>query len=155
MSDTLTRVHKNFGGKSFNYYVRFGRPVCFEKQNKHEAFEYYARGSVFCYVRWQANDYGTRYWRVFILRTGDETSLIYSVPGINPGAEVLLDVEGASRAKRVLETIDSIEKFGIDPITVAPHYWVQVNARVNTVLNPLPYTSAIHQAWVMQREGEK
>lgn len=152
MSHKLTRVHLHFGGNAFNHYTRFGHPLFRKTTSKREAYDFYAEGSIFAYVRWQANDFGTRSWRLLILRSGDEFSDLYAIPGICPGADVLLDVEGKSRVLRVFEAINAIEKSQIDPADVAPYYWIEINARINTVLHPLPYTPAHHKAWKLQKE---
>ncbi|NKB54611.1 MAG: DUF2840 domain-containing protein [Rhizobiaceae bacterium] len=151
MTDYLTRVHLHYGRDTFNYYVRFGIPKYRDDYAGREAFEYYPCGAIFGYVRWEANDHGTKSWRFFVLRGGDPTKAVYTIPGITPGAEMLLDISGKARVHRLFAAIDLIEQTDIDLADVAPWYWIQTSARLNASLDPLPYEIRQHHAWLLER----
>ncbi|WP_339862510.1 DUF2840 domain-containing protein [Paremcibacter congregatus] len=151
MTDYLTRVHLHFGRDSFNYYIRFGIPKYRDDYTGREAYEYYSCGDIFGYIRWETNEYGTKIWRFFVLQGGDPTTAVCNIPGITPGAEVLLDVSGKARVHRLFEAIDLIEQAEIDLADVAPWYWIQTNARLNASLDPLPYEARLHNAWLLER----
>lgn len=151
MSELLTRVHLHYGRDKFNYYIRFGTPKYRDEYNAREAYEYYVPGAIFGYIRWKTNDYGTESWHFFVLLSGDKSGNICSVPGIAPGAEVLVQVYGKTRVQRLFKIIDDIEHADIDPSDVAPCYWVQTNARIHSSLASLPYTPEQHHAWLLER----
>lgn len=152
MTDFLTRVHLHYGRDNFNYYIRFGIPKYRDDYTGREAYEYYSCGAVFGYIRWETNEYGTKNWRLFVLRGGDPSIAVCHIPGITPGAEVLLDVSGKTRVHRLFEAIDLIELDGIELSDVAPWYWIQTNARLKSSLEPLPYKTALHKSWLLERE---
>ena len=152
MSNYLTRVHVVYGRDKFNYYTRFGAPRYRKEQTAAEKYEYYTPGEVLGYVRWQAGKYGTQRWRFLVLRTGDASTTVCTLPGVEPGAEVLADISGKDRVHRLFEAVDAIEALGIAPDTVAPWYWVQCNASLNSSLKPSAYTSGMHRAWLQESE---
>ena len=90
MASQLTRVHLHYGADRFNYYLRFGAAIHRDSFGKHQAYEYLYSGAVFCYIRWHANQYGTKSWQAFVLQAADFTSKICKIAGIAPGAIVLL-----------------------------------------------------------------
>ena len=151
MTDYLTRVHLHYGRDSFNYYIRFGIPKYRDDYAGREAYEYYSCGAIFGYIRWETNEYGTKSWRFFVLRGGNPSTAVCSIPGITPGAEVLLDVSGKARVHRLFEAIDLIEQAEIDLADVAPWYWIGANARLNASLEPLPYEARMHNAGLLER----
>ena len=151
MSDFLTRIHINFDRTRFNYYVRFGVPKYQDRQSPTEAYWYFPAGATFGYVRWEAGQYGTEKWRFFILRGTKPGSPVYSIPGVNPGAEVLADVSGKERVHRLLESVDAVEAINIKPCDVAPWHWVQCNARINSRLKPCDYSPEAHAAWRIEK----
>lgn len=152
MIENLTRVHIHYEGNKFNYYTRFGNAKHRDKISAKEAFEYYSKGEIFGYIRWEANEYGTQSWRFFVLQAADITSKVYKIDGVNPGAKVLADVSGKDRIYRFFNVLDQVEASGIDPCDVAPWYWEQINARINSSLSPIPYKQEQHNAWLLERE---
>tara|TARA_R110000772_G_scaffold87094_6_gene181828 strand:- start:880 stop:1347 length:468 start_codon:yes stop_codon:yes gene_type:complete len=151
MTDYLTRVHLHFGRHNFNYYVRFGTPKYRDEVTGREAYEYYSKGSIFGYIRWEAGEHGTKSWRFFVLRGGDPNTAVCNIPGITPGAEMLLDVSGQGRVQRLFIAIDRIEQSELDCADVADWYWIQTNARINAGLEPLNYTADQHRSWLLER----
>jgi len=147
----LTRVELHFGRDLFNYYIRFGEPESREEPDRRRAFEYFAPGQLFGYVRWEANEYGTQDWRLWVLRAGDTVFPLHRIPGVTPGAEILLELTGGTRVRRAFEAIDGIEEQGIDPSDVSPTYYVQVHQRILTRL-PIPaYSSGRHRARLLEK----
>ncbi|PHZ86726.1 DUF2840 domain-containing protein [Paremcibacter congregatus] len=151
MTGFLTRVHLHYGRDLFNNYIRFGIPKYRDDFTGREAYEYYPAGAIFGYIKWQANDYDTKSWRFFVLRAGDDTTPQQVIYGITPGAEILADISGKERVQRFFKAIDQIEARDIDGSDVAPDYWVQSNARINSSLDPLPYRPEQHRAWLLER----
>lgn len=151
MGEFLTRVELHFGRDFFNYYIRFGEPRQRNDLDRRRAFEYYAPGQLFGYVRWEANEYGTRYWRIWVVRAGDPVILLHRIPGVTPGAEILLQLSGGTRVKRAFEAIDAIEALGIDPADVPASYYVQIHHRIVTRLPIPPYSTARHRVCLLEK----
>jgi len=73
------------------------------------------------------------------------------IPGVQPGARLLLHAEGENQVRAVLERIDAIEALGIAPAAVSPAYWRTLANRLAARL-PLPeYTVERHAAWLTRR----
>ena len=155
MSQFFTRVHLHFDRKNLNYYIRFGACVFREDFTRREAYEYFPTGQIFCYIRWKKGQFGTKKWQIMVLRAGDENTLMYSIEGIEPGAEVLLDISGRERVYRFFRALDQIERLEIDCADVAPWYWIQANARSHSALDPLVYSEKKHQVWLLEREAHR
>lgn len=63
---------------------------------------FFRPGGRFGLALWEANDFGTTRWRVLVCRALGIGEAGSRVPQVKPGAHVLLDVEGATRAKAAL-----------------------------------------------------
>jgi hypothetical protein len=63
---------------------------------------FFRPGDRFGLALWDANDFGTVSWRVLVCRALGFGESGVRVPQVRPGAHVLLDVEGATRAKAAL-----------------------------------------------------
>ena len=152
MSELLTRVDVLYLPDFVNYWLPFGNPRHWQELDRRRALAYFAPGQVFGYMRWEANEYGTRYWRFWIVRAGRGGARLLRVPGIRPGAEVLFDARGKARIKRALEAIDNLTASAFDPANVAPAYFQHLQIRVHTRLRVRPYTAAQYRAQAVRRE---
>lgn len=73
------------------------------------------------------------------------------IPGVRPGARILLHAEGEQKTRAVLARIDAIEALGIEPAEVSPAYWRTLGNRLAAHL-PLPdYSAERHAAWLAGR----
>ena len=111
----------------------------------------FAPGSIFAFVRWTSNDFGTVLSRIDILRAAMPGQSYSTVPWIRPGGESLLRLSGWPKVERVLQLIDAVEALDIDPADAAPDYWHHVHNRVSVNETPRPYTRSRHQAWLHRR----
>jgi len=103
---------------------------------------------MFCRIRWQANDYGTIRWQLMVMQSCTPLDAAQRIPGVQPGARLLLHAEGENQVRAVLSRIDAIEALGIAPATVSPAYWRTLANRLAARL-PLPeYTTERHVAWL-------
>jgi hypothetical protein len=152
MAELLTRVDVLYLPDLVNYWLPFGDPRHWREPDRRRALAYFAPGQMFGYIRWEANEYGTRYWRFWIVRAGREGARLQRVPGIRPGAELLLDASGKARVKRTLEAIDGLMASEFDPANVAPAYFHHLQIRVHTRRPARPYTAAQYRAQAMRRE---
>jgi hypothetical protein len=120
---SLTRATVLFVDGKVNDRVRFGRPTAERIIDRRCRVDLFAPGSLFGYVQWRANRFGTELWRLWVLRAGAPGERLDTVPGIAPGAHILLSLAGQARVARALELIDAIEAQGLDPAAVPESYW--------------------------------
>ncbi|MPN48889.1 hypothetical protein SDC9_196501 [bioreactor metagenome] len=69
------------------------------------------------------------------------------IPGVQPGARLLLHAEGDRAVRAVLERIDAIEALGIAPVSVSPAYWRTLANRLAARLPLSEYSAERHAAW--------
>jgi len=148
---SLTHVSLIYIEQRINVYLRFGRPVRTVQIDRWRRCAVLASGAIFCRIRWEANDYGTTRWQLMVMQACTPLHVMQSVPGIRPGARILLHAEGERQVRDVLARIDSIEAQGIDADDVSPAYWRTLGNRLASRL-PLPnYTAERHAAWLKGR----
>ena len=148
----LTHVELLWIRKQVENRIRFGRSVdqhIIDRQWRVVSFE---AGSIFAFVRWAGNEYGTTLSRVDILRAVAPGERYITVPYVRPGGQSLLRICGWPKVEKVLQAIDAIEALGIDPADAAPEHWQHVHNRVSVRERPRPYTKARHQAWLHRRK---
>lgn len=112
-------------------------------------------GSIFAFVRWAANDFGTIISRIDIVRAVKPGEAYQTLPFVRPGGDILLKIEGWPKVQQVLRHIDAVEALGIDPCEVAPDHWRHLHNRLSAGQEPRAYTMERHQAWLKRRESER
>lgn len=143
----LTRVSLAFIARRLNVYLRFGSPARIVAVDRRRRVAVFLPASIFGRIRWEANDYGTTCWQLMVMQAGTALDAVQRIPGVQPGARLLLRAEGERSVHAVLERIDAIEAQGIAPAEVSPAYWHVLGNRLAAHL-PLPaYTVARHAAW--------
>lgn len=152
--DTLTHVELIWLEKRIEHWIRFGRDVAEQILDRRRRILSFAPNSVFAYVRWAANDYGTVVSRIDILRAIGPGEAFSTVAYVRPGGEILLRLSGWPKVERVLQAIDAVEQLGIDPADVCPDHWRHVQNRLASGDAPRPYTSERHRAWLLRRRIE-
>ncbi|WP_099810851.1 DUF2840 domain-containing protein, partial [Staphylococcus epidermidis] len=110
----------------------------------------FAPNTIFGFVRWASNDYGTIVSRIDILRAIAPGEAYQTLPFVRPGGEILLRISGWPKVERALATIDTVETLGIDPAAVAPDYWRHVHNRLGAGYEPRPYRRDQHRAWLLR-----
>ncbi|KUM44871.1 DUF2840 domain-containing protein [Pseudomonas sp. EpS/L25] len=144
----LTRVSLAYIEPRFKLYLRFGEPVRTLRLDRWRRCAVFLPGAMFCRIRWQANDYGTIRWQLMVMQACTPLDAAQRIPGVQPGARLLLHAEGENQVRAVLECIDGIEAQGIAVIDVSPAYWRTLGNRLAARL-PLPeYTAERHAAWL-------
>ncbi|MGR7922187.1 DUF2840 domain-containing protein [Zobellella denitrificans] len=147
----LTRVSLAYIEQRINLYLRFGNPARTVQLDRWRRCAVFLPAAIFCRIRWQANDYGTVRWQLMVLQARTPLDTMQRIPGIRPGARILLHAEGKQKTRAVLAQIDAIEALGIDPAEVSPAYWRTLGNRLAAHL-PLPdYTAERHAAWLAGR----
>lgn len=143
----LTRVSLATLEPRFNCYLRFGAPIRIVRLYRWRRVAVFLPGAMFCRIRWQANAYGTIRWQLMVMQACTPWDAMQRIPGVRPGARLLLHAEGESVVRAVLAQLDAIEARGIAAIDVSPAYWRTLSNRLAARL-PLPaYTARRHAAW--------
>ena len=150
-SAPLTRVALAYIEPRFKFYLRFGEPARTLRLDRWRGVAVFLPNSIFCRIRWQANDYGTIRWQLMVMQACTPFDAAQRIPGVQPGARLLLHAEGENQVRAVLERIDAIEALGIAPVGASPVYWRTLANRLAARL-PLPeYTAERHTAWLTGR----
>lgn len=147
----LTRVSLAYIEQRIDLYLRFGEPTRTIRLDRWRRVAMFLPGAVFCRIRWHANDYGTVRWQLMVMQACTPLDVAQRIPGVLPGARLLLHAEGEAAVRAVLARIDAIEALGIAAIDVSPAYWRTLGNRLSARL-PLPeYTAERHAAWLAGR----
>ncbi|SRR6266851_1960207 len=147
----LTTVEILWHEKRIENRVRFGRLVSEKVLDRNRRVLSFAPGSIFAFVRWTSNDFGTVLSRIDILRAVTPGQRYSTVPWISPGGESLLRLSGWPKVERVLQLIDAAEALDINPADAAPDYWHHVHNRLSVNETPRQYTRSRHRAWLHRR----
>ncbi|HBR2750763.1 TPA: DUF2840 domain-containing protein [Klebsiella aerogenes] len=147
----LTRVSLAYLEHRFKLYLRFGEPARIVRLDRWRRCAVFLPGAIFCRIRWQANDYGTTRWQLMVMQACTPLDAAQRIPGVRPGARLLLHTEGDASVRAVLERIDAIEALSIAAIDVSPAYLRTLGNRL-AARSPLPeYTAERHAAWLAAR----
>ena len=146
-----TLVELTFQKKKVERWIRFGRKSFEQIIDRRRSLIGFAPESIFAFVRWASNDYGTIVSRLDILRAVGRGEPYQTVPFVRPGCEILLRIDGWRQVQRVLALIDAVDALGIDPADVAPDHWRHVHNRLSAGQEPNPYTPERHAAWLNRR----
>ena len=150
MSD-LTHVELLWLEKRIENWIRFGHPAQEQILDRRRRILSFVPGSLFAFVRWMSNDYGTVVSRIDIVSAVAPGRPCATVPYVRPGGDILLRLAGWPKVERVLQIVDAIELLGIDPADAAPDYWQHVHNRLSVSETPRAYTRSRHQAWLHRR----
>ena len=137
----LTRVALAYIDQRFDLYLRFGDPARIIRFDRWRRCAVFTPNAVLCRIRWQANDYGTIRWQLMVMQACTSLDVAQRIPGVQPGARLLLHAEGDGQVRAVLERIDAIEALGIALVAVSPAYWRTLANRLAARL-PLPEYTA-------------
>lgn len=148
----LTQVELLWIEGKIERWIRFGRIAEERILDRRRRVVSFVPRSVFTFVRWASNDYGTLVSRIDILRACRAGEPLSTVPGVTPGGEVLLRISGWPKVERVLAAIDAVEALGLPPEDVCPDHWRHVHNRISAGETPRPYASDRHRAWLLRRE---
>jgi hypothetical protein len=149
--DTLTHVELIWLEKQIEHWIRFGRDVAELIVDRRQRILSFAPDSIFGFVRWAGNDYGTVVSRIDILRAVTPGEAYSTVGSVRPGGQILLRISGWPNVERVLRAIDAVEQLGVDPADACPDHWRHIHNRLSAGDAPRPYTREQHRAWLLRR----
>jgi hypothetical protein len=118
----LTRVSLAFVEQRIDLYLRFGKPARTIRLDRWRRVAVFLPRAMFCRIRWQANDYGTIRWQLMVMQACTPLDVAQRIPGVLPGARLLLHAEGEHAVRAVLAQLDAIEAQNIAPADVSPAY---------------------------------
>ncbi len=132
----LTRVELDYHRERRNYRLLFGHPVDvvgksfrFGVTNQVALF---APGALFGLDLWERNDYGTTRWTFYVLQAAAPGEVVTPVPQVHPGAIVLLEATGITRAKAALSWLVELEKT-LDPATLSVVTFSAIDFRLKSM----------------------
>jgi hypothetical protein len=118
--------------------LRFGRPVSGGREPAGRAAFRFEPGQIFSVVRWRGDAFGTQTWRVVVAQAGRPGERLTRIPGVSPGAHLLIHAFGSTRARRALKAIDALESVAVLH-RVSPAYWRHLHECVTLGRTPHPY----------------
>lgn len=148
----LTEVELMWDEGCIERWIRFGNPLDNRIVDAQRRVLTFPAGSIFAFVRWQANDFGTVLSRIDILRALPTNQACTRIGFVRPGGEILLRQSSWSKVERVLQLIDAIERSGFDPAEICPDHWRHSHNRLSANQEPRPYTPERHALWLKRRE---
>lgn len=113
-----------------NYRLLFGTPEQEIRRGWHRKLAVFEPGKVFAYEQWDANSFGTQRWKIMVCRAVSSGS-ITRISGIEPGAKLLLMMQGKTKSKRFLECLDGLKARAIDPERVSDRHWMELCLRLD------------------------
>lgn len=132
-------------------WIRFGHPVDEQIVDRQRRIFFFAPGSIFAFVRWTGNEFGTQLSRIDVLRALRPLEAHTSIGCVRPGGELLLRISGWPKVERVLQFIDAIEQAGFDPADICSDHWRHIHNRLSAGQEPRAYTQPRHALWLMRR----
>ncbi|NVN12171.1 DUF2840 domain-containing protein [Nguyenibacter vanlangensis] len=147
----LTHVELTWIEKKIERWLRFGRRAEEKILDRRRSISSFKPGSIFAFVRWASNDFGTIVSRMDIVCAVEPGAPYQTLPFVRPGGEILLRVDGWPKVERVLLAIDAVEALDIDPADAAPEHWRHLHNRLAVGDEPHAYTRDQHAAWLKRR----
>lgn len=147
----LTHVELTFIPKRIEHWIRFGRIAEERVLDRRRRIVSFAPGSVFAFVRWAANDYGTIISRIDIVRAISPGEPFSTLPFVRPGGDILLRQTGWIKVERALVAIDAVEALDIAPEDACPDHWRHAHNRLTAGTEFRPYSHERHAAWLQRR----
>ena len=108
MSDNLTLAAIRWRKNRHNDRILFGAPERLVRLDWQRSLAAFTPGCVVGYERWEANKFGTQSWLIFVLQAVRPKANLSQIPGVFPGAQILLSVRGKGACKAFLSHLDSI-----------------------------------------------
>ena len=150
-NDRMTHVELTWLEKKIEYWIRFGREAHEQILDRRRRVVSFRPNTVFAFVRWAANDFGTIISRIDIVRGVEPGEPYQTLPFVRPGGEILLRIDGWPKVEDVLRHVDAIEAIGIEADAVSPEHWRHVHNRMAAGHQPRPYTLDQHRAFLLRR----
>jgi hypothetical protein len=149
--NVLTQVELLWDEGKIERWIRFGHPADDKIIDRQRRVLSFTPDSIFAFVRWQSNDFGTVLSRIDILRALQPHEAMTSIGFMRPGGEILLRMSGWPKVQRVLQLIDAIEQVGFDPADICSDHWRHIHNRLSANQEPREYTKERHALWFKRK----
>ncbi|MDW9658530.1 DUF2840 domain-containing protein [Sinorhizobium meliloti] len=150
-ADNLTHVELTWVEKKIEHWIRFGEPAHDQILDRRRRILSFKPNTIFAFVRWASNDFGTIISRIDIVRAVEPGETYQTLPFVRPGGDILLKVESWPKVERVLQAIDAIEAHEITAADVSPDHWRHIHNRLAAGHEPRAYSPEQHQAYLLRR----
>jgi hypothetical protein len=151
--DNLTHVQLTWVEKKIEYWIRFGKAAHEQILDRRQRTISFKPDTVFAFVRWASNDYGTILSRIDIVRAVNPGEAFQTLPFVRPGGDILLTAKGWPKVECVLQIIDAIEALEIVSADVHPNHWRHIHNRIAAGVEPRTYTTTHHRAVHLRRRA--
>ena len=148
--DDMTDVELTWIEKKIEYWIRFGHEAHEQVLDRRRRVVSFRPNTVFAFVRWAGNDFGTIISRIDIVRAVEPGEPHQTLPFVRPGGEILLKIEGWPKVEDVLRHVDAIEAIGIDADAVSPDHWRHVHNQMAVGHQPRAYPPEQHRAFLLR-----
>ena len=149
-SGPITRLSLSPAGRRGNDRLLLGRPIAsMHGAEKQEELRFKPL-QIFGFVRWRGDQYGTQTWRVIVAQAGRPGERLTRIPGVSPGARLLLHAFGKTRSKRALRVIDMLSEAHVLH-GIAPAYWRHIHLQISKNKEPEPYDPKMFEALARAR----
>lgn len=152
--DDLTHVELTWIEKKIEYWIRFGHEANEQILDRRQRVVSFRPNTIFAFMRWAANDFGTIISRIDIVRAVEPGEAYQTLPFVRPGGEILLKIESWPKVEDVLRHVDAIEAIGIDADAVSPEHWRHVHNRMAVGHQPRAYTLDQHRAFLLRQRTQ-
>ncbi|NQY98202.1 MAG: DUF2840 domain-containing protein [Henriciella sp.] len=146
----VTRLSLLRAGEKGNDRLLLGRPKQSVRPSEKQEELRFKPLQTFGFVRWRGDQFGTQTWRVVVAQAGCPGERLTRIPGVNPGAYLLLHAFGKTRAKRALRVIDMLSEAHVLH-EIAPAYWRHVHLQISKNNEPEPYNPKVFEALARAR----
>ncbi|MEL6693464.1 MAG: DUF2840 domain-containing protein, partial [Pseudomonadota bacterium] len=126
----ITRLSLLRAGEKGNDRLLLGRPKQSVRPSEKQEELRFKPLQIFGFVRWRGDQYGTQTWRVVVAQAGRPGERLTRIPGVDPGAHLLLHAFGKTRTKRALRVIDLLSEAHVLH-EIAPTYWRHVHLQIS------------------------
>ena len=144
-SGPITRLSLLHPGSQGNDRLLLGRPIASMRGTEKREELRFKPLQIFGFVRWRGDEFGTQTWRVVVAQAGRPGERLTRIPGVNPGAHLLLHAFGKTRAKRALRVIDMLSEVHVLH-EIEPAYWCHVHLQISKNKEPEPYDPKVSEA---------
>lgn len=131
--------------------LRFGRPTERRQLDAQRERLQFPPRAVFAVLSQRDGSHERPARRLSILRAVTPGQALSLLPGIEPGAQILLDLKQPLQVERALGAIADLEQAGFRAEQIAPDHWVNLAGRIVSGLPVRSYDHRLDRVWRTRR----
>ncbi|WP_400564382.1 DUF2840 domain-containing protein [Pseudomonas aeruginosa] len=147
----LTRVALAHFSQQIRVWLRFGQPAHMLRLDWWRSVAIFLPGTVFCRVRCQIGGRESARHELVIAQAATPLDALARIPGVRPGARLLLHVAGHKAVGAVLAHLDAIEADGVSLAGMSPAYWRTLARQMQTDPTLQPHNIELRTAGCPKR----